>query len=193
LLGLHEVGEESFEGDFDFLFFLVAPDFEMNFVAGEFAFDDFVHIDFFAVDFDEAVAEDGAAVDFEEDVADLEEAAGGAVGIDIGDHDADAVVGEFEGAALGGVEDIEFTDGEVDVVIVVIVFDVFEEAFDDGDGDHVTDILGDGAGVTLEGDADDFFVLEDGTAAISGVDGGVDLDGEMEIDGAVAVGAEVDT
>ena len=44
----------------------------------------------------------------------------------------------------------------------------------------------------LEGDADHFSVLENGSAAVTGVDGCVDLDGEVGIDVGMGVGTEVD-
>ncbi len=44
----------------------------------------------------------------------------------------------------------------------------------------------------MEGDADDFVVLEDGAAGVTGVDGGIDLDDEVRIGAAVGVGLEID-
>lgn len=53
--------------------------------------------------------------------------------------------------------------------------------------------MGDVAAETLERDAHDFPVLQHGSAAVTGVDGGVDLDGQVGIDVGVGVGAEVDS
>ena len=73
-----------------------------------------------------------------------------------------------------------------------VLGDVVDEVADDRSGDHVADVLGDGARVSLESHPDDLFILEDGATAVAGVDGGVDLDGEVVIDGRMAVGPEVD-
>ena len=75
-------------------------------------------------------------------------------------------------------------------MVVVAVFDVLEEALDDGDRDDVADILGDRPGISLERNPDDFAVLHDRAARVPGIDRGVDLDGEVLVDSAVAVGTE---
>ena len=83
-------------------------------------------------------------------------------------------------------------DGEVHIAVVSSILHILEEALHDWHGDHVADILGDIAGVALEGDADDFSVLHDGAAAVAGVDGGVDLDREVRVHSGVRVGLEID-
>jgi len=192
-IGLHEVVGGTFESDFDGFRFAVADDFEGEFVAGEFAFDDFCEFGLFAIDVDGAVAFDGVAIDFEDDVAGFEGAAGGAFGVDGGDHDAEVTVfGEPECFALGWVHEGEVSDAEVDEAVVFAVFDVLEETAHDWGGDHVAGVLGDIAAVALEGDTDDHVFLEDWAAGVAWVDGGIDLDGEVLIGAAVGVFLVVD-
>ena len=183
-------GGEGGEGDGGLFLFAGALEFEFDRIAFEFPFDDFVEDDLFTVDVDVSGIVDWFSIDGEEHIAGLEDFVAGAFGSDRGDHDADAVVGQLEGAAHGGVEEGELGGAKVDVVIVFAVFDVLEEASDDGSGDHVAGVVG--LAEALEGDADDFVILEDRSAGVAGVDGGVDLDDEVGVDLGVRVGAEVD-
>ena len=64
-------------------------------------------------------------------------------------------------------------------MIIFPIFDVGEEALYDGRGDDVADVVC--LGVPLEGDADDFLILDDGAAGVPGVNGGVNLDDEVGI------------
>ncbi len=82
-------------------------------------------------------------------------------------------------------------NGQVHVLVVMAVFHVLEKAPDDGGGNHVAHILGHVAAVTLEGDAHDFSVLQDGSAAVTGIDRRVDLDGEVRIHSRVRVRLEI--
>ncbi len=192
-VGLHVESPRVGEREFLFDLFAISDEFEGQGISFEFAFGDFGHLDAITVEFDGSVGCDGDFVDGEDDVAGFEGFIGGAAGHDAGDEESGILSGDIEGFAEGGVEGVDGGDAEVHVAVVGTVLDVFEEAFYDGGGDHVSDVLGDVAAEALEGDADDFAVLEDGAAAIAGVDGGIDLDGEMGIDVGVGVGAEVDT
>src|SRR5690606_8257460 len=97
----------------------------------------------------------------------------------VADEDALAIIRQAEGAALSRVYQREGSEREVHVSVVMAVLNILEETFDDGDGDHVADVLGDIAAVALKGDADHLPLLHDGAAAVARIDGGVGLDGEM--------------
>ena len=92
---------------------------------------------------------------------------------------ADAVIHKAGRLSLRGVFDGEIAHGEIDVVIVAAILDVFEEARDDGHRDHVADVLRGTSAETLAGHADDFALLNAGAAAVPRIDGGGLLDAEV--------------
>src|SRR5688572_19354589 len=62
--------------------------------------------------------------------------------------------------------------------------------FDEGCGDEEAGVLE--AGNSLESDSDDFVILDHGAAAVTGVDGGIGLGGEVGAVADVAVGLHFD-
>ena len=174
-------------------FFAVADEFEGEGVAFELSLCDFGHLNAVAIEFDGAVGGDGYFIDGEDDITGFEGTVGGACGHHAGDEESGVLSGEVEGFSEGGVEGVDGGDAKIHVAVVGAVLDILEEAFYDGGGDHVANVLSDIATEALEGDADDFSVLEDGAAAVAWVDGGVDLDGEVGVDVGMGVGSEVDS
>ena len=187
LVGGHEVVPGVLECDLRLAHFGIAPDAELEFVAGELPLHGLGHFHLLAVYINGAVALDGVAINGEEHVTRMDHAAAGAVFIHMRNEHADLVVGQLERGALRGVEDLKVSDAEVHVAVVFTVLHVLEKAMHDGRGDHIAGILRHVAAVALEGDADDFVVLEHGAAAVPGIDGGVYLDGKMLVHSAVRI------
>jgi hypothetical protein len=110
------------------------------------------------------------------------------------DHDALGVLGKFEEGAQGGVLKGLQAIGQHRLAVVTAVRDVREVRLDLGAGNDVADVLR--PAQRGEGEADHLVAHHRRTAAVPGVDGGVDLDaqpGRARARGVVTVRGEVDT
>ena len=170
----------------------IAHDLQLDLVALEFAFKDFGHFGPLAVEVDLSVRVDLETIDRENDVAGLDFPGRGTAVENAADEHTGVGFFHAKRGALRRVEHGKIGRGEIHVAVVGPVLDILEEPSDDGCGNHVTDILRNGAAESLEGHANHFAVLHDGTTTVARVDRGVDLDGQMAVDLGVAVGLEVD-
>jgi hypothetical protein len=76
-------------------------------------------------------------------------------------------------------------------MVVFTITNVGEETFHDRGGDDIAYVVG--LRVPLEGDTHDFSILNDRSAGVAGVDGGIDLNDKVGIRAGVAVATEVDS
>ena len=83
-------------------------------------------------------------------------------------------------------------DGEIDVAVVFSILHILEKTLHHRHGNHVADILRDISRIALEGHANDLAILHHRSAAVAGIDGGVDLDGEVGIHSGMREGLEID-
>ncbi len=171
-------------------FLALADDVKGDGVAHEGALGEFFEAEALSLELDHTRAIDGLAVDGGDDVAEFEDSVGAAALDDASDDDSESVISEAVVATHARVLRLEEVGAQRDVLVVAAVFDVFEEALDDGGGDDVAGAVR--LQEALEGDADDFVTEEDGTAAVARVDGGVDLDGEVRAVACVAVDGVLD-
>src|SRR5262245_32955276 len=74
--------------------------------------------------------------------------------------------------------------------VVLAVLDILDEMLDQSGGDEKAGVLE--TRNSLEGDSDHFIILNDGTTAIAGIDGGIGLAGEVGAIADVAVGLQFD-
>ena len=164
----------------------------MHLVAFEFPLHDLFQRHGLVFERNGAITRHGVSVDFQNHIPWFDDAIGGAAAVDAADLDSGVLVLQAERASGGGVEEVAVGQGQIDIVVVAAVFHILQKTVDDRSRDHVADILGDIAAVALEGDSDDLAVLHHGTAAVAGIDGCIDLDGEVGIHAGVGVGLEVD-
>ena len=92
-------------------------------------------------------------------------------------EDSLTIFRKVECAAHCRVEEGEWRDSDVHVVVIVAVFDIAKKAIYDRGGDDVADVVS--LCVTLEGDTDDFAVLDNWASGVAGVNGGINLDDEV--------------
>ena len=83
------------------------------------------------------------------------------------------------------------TNRQIHVAVVMPIFHILEKTTDDRRGNHVADILRDIAAVALKGDADHLAILEHGSAAVSRIDGRIDLDGQMGVHAGMRIRLEI--
>ena len=158
----------------------------------EFPLHDFRHLHAFAFVFDKRVARDRVAVDREQHVAALQDFPA-RTGLDHGVHEhAAIVILQAEIMPLSRVLEFGISNPEIDVAIVFPVLDVAEEAANHRRRNHVSDALRDVAAVALEGDADDFGILQNRAAAVPRIDLRADLDREMRVDRGMRVEIKID-
>ena len=119
----------------------------------------------------------GLSIDGKEEVADLEAGAvGGAIGFDVGDDGAGGN-GEREGGDEGGVKVLE-DDADFAAVDVAFGAELLDDIANEGGGDGEAEAFV-AAGLRKDEriDADEAaFGIDEGAAAVAGVDGGVGLD-----------------
>ena len=190
---LHPEGPDSLQRELHRLRFPVAQDAEGDLLPVELPLHDFRHLDRLPVEIDPAVAGDRMTVDGEHDIPLAEEPVGGSHLMDIGDqHPAVLVDRQPVRPACRRTEERLEGDREIRVAGVASLGDVLEEASDHRRRDHESDILGDLARVSLEGHPDHLAILQDGAAAVAGIDRRIDLDHEVRIDGRMGVEIKVD-
>src|SRR5215813_12239472 len=95
--------------------------------------------------------------------------------------------------AFGSVQNRKVRNRKIDVAIVVPARNIFQEALDHRRWNHVPDILGDIAGISLKGYTDHLAVLQYGATGVPRIDCGRDLDSQMKINPGMRVGLEVDS
>ena len=192
LVGRDQIGPRRLEPGGHVHLLLVADDVHFQRVVRELALHRLGHLDALAVHLDETVAGHRQSVHGEDHVADLEFAVARPAGHHVADENPVVVILQPERMPLVTVLEVEGGDGHVDVFVVVPIGDVPEEVLQHRGGDHVADVLGDIPAVALESHADDLVVLQHRAAAVAGVDGRVDLTGQVAVHRRVAVGLEVD-
>src|SRR6516165_4606251 len=95
--------------------------------------------------------------------------------------------------AFRSVQNWKVGNRKIDVAIIVPARNIFQKALDHRRWNHVTDILGDIAGISLKGYTDHLAVLEYRAAGVPRIDCGRDLDSQMKIDPGMRIGLEVDS
>ena len=172
--------------------FPLAEDFEFDLVAFEFPLHHFVQWHSLVLKRNGAVARHGVSVDFQNHITGLQVAIGCASAVNAAHLDAGGLIFEAQRTAGGGIEEVAVGQGQIHIVVVVAILHILQKPLDHRCGNHIAHILCDISAVALECDADDLAVLHHRSTAVAGIDGCIDLYGEVGIHAGVRVGLEVD-